>query len=397
MASEFEFPRLYGKENENEDAPKERELRDYSESRFINRGRIDLPFLVLTILILTVGVITVFSASFARSYYETGNAAGVFLRQLFFAVAGIVLMMFASRVKPKTIRRYSRLLMIVSVGLLVLVLVIGIIGGGSRRWINLGFTTFQPSEITKLAVILYFASMACRYKDQMKTFRYGIIPFGFWLGVIVVLLGLEPHFSAIIIICLVGGLMMYAGGANMKYLILIVLVGGGLLLLVLLTGGYTSERIAAWRDPMAQKLGDGWQIVQSLYAVGSGGLLGLGLGQSVQKHMYLPEEHNDYIFAIYCEEMGFVGAALILLLFALLIIRGYWLAMRSKDRYSSLIVTGIMTLLAIQVFLNVAVVTNLIPSTGISLPFFSYGGTALLMQMAEMGIVLGVSRNIDDK
>ena len=148
---------------------------------------------------------------------------------------------------------------------------------------------------------------------------------------------------------------------------------------------------------MSQKLGDGWQIVQSLYAVGSGGLLGLGLGQSVQKHMYLPEEHNDYIFAIYCEEMGFVGAVLILLLFALLIIRGYWLATRTKDRYSSLIVTGIMTLLAIQVFLNVAVVTNLIPSTGISLPFFSYGGTALLMQMAEMGIVLGVSRNIDDK
>ena len=395
MASEYDFPKNYGKGNG--ETAKENNLRDYSESRFINRGRIDLPFLVLTVLILTVGVIMVFSASFARSYYETGNAAGVFLRQLIFAVGGVALMMVASRVKPKTIRRYSRLLMIVSVGLLALVLIIGVIGGGSRRWINLGFTTFQPSEITKLAVILYFASMACRYKDDMKTWKYGIIPFGFWLGIIVVLLGLEPHFSAIIIICLVGGIMMYAGGSNIKHLALIVIAGGALLLLVLLTGGYTSERIAAWRDPMAEKLGDGWQIVQSLYAVGSGGLLGLGLGQSIQKHMYLPEEHNDYIFAIVCEELGFVGAVLILLLFALLIIRGYWLALHTRDRYSSLIVIGIMTLLAIQVFLNVAVVTNLIPSTGISLPFFSYGGTALLMQMAEMGIVLGVSRNIDDK
>lgn len=190
---------------------------------------------------------------------------------------------------------------------------------------------------------------------------------------------------------------MYSGGSSIKHLALIVIVGGGLLLLILLTGGYTSERIAAWRDPMSEKLGDGWQIVQSLYAVGSGGLLGLGLGQSIQKHMYLPEEHNDYIFAIVCEELGFVGAVLILLLFALLIIRGYWLALHTRDRYSSLIVIGIITLLAVQVFLNVAVVTNLIPSTGISLPFFSYGGTALLMQMAEMGIVLGVSRNIDDK
>ncbi len=395
MAFEYDFPHSHEKK-ESEQQP-ERELRDYSESRIINRGRLDIPFLVLTVMILTVGVIMVFSASFARSYYESGNALGVFLRQLIFAGLGIALMLFASRVPTKTIRRYSKLLMIVSVGLLVLVLIIGVIGGGSRRWIDLGFTTFQPSEITKLAIILYFASMACRYKDDMKTIRFGIIPFAFWLGVVVILLGLEPHFSAIIIICLVGGVMMFVGGSSLKHLIPIVLVGAGLLLAVLLLGGYTSERIMAWRDPESQKLGDGWQIMQSLYAVGSGGLLGLGLGQSIQKHMYLPEEHNDYIFAIACEELGFVGAVLILLLFALLIIRGYWLAVHSRDRYSSLIVTGIMTLLAVQVFLNVAVVTNTIPSTGISLPFFSYGGTALLMQMAEMGIVLGVSRHVDDK
>ncbi|MBO7739592.1 MAG: FtsW/RodA/SpoVE family cell cycle protein, partial [Oscillospiraceae bacterium] len=156
MAAEYDFPGVFGKEKKAAEEPKVRELRDYRESRFINRGRIDLPVLVLTILILTVGVITVFSASFARSYYETGNAAGVFLRQLFFAVVGVGVMMFASRVKPKTIRKYSKLLMIVSVFLLFMVLVIGIIGGGSRRCINLGFTTFQPSEITKLAVILYF-------------------------------------------------------------------------------------------------------------------------------------------------------------------------------------------------------------------------------------------------
>lgn len=396
MAPEYEFPHTYRKSGKGGEEPAN-DLRDYSQSRFINRGRVDLPFLVLTIMILTIGVIMVFSASFARSYYETGNAAGVFLRQMFFACAGVAAMMFASRVKPKTIRRYSKAFMLVSIILLALVLVIGVIGGGSRRWINLDFTTFQPSEISKLAVILYFASMACRYRKNMKTLRYGIVPFAGYLGVIVILLGLEPHFSAIIIICLVGGIMMFAGGANIKHLAIIVLGGGAALFGVLLLGGYTSERITAWLDPFAEKLGDGWQIIQSLYAVGSGGLFGLGLGQSVQKHMYLPEEHNDYIFAIVCEELGFVGAMLILLLFALLIIRGYWLALHSRDHYSSLIVIGIISLLAIQVFLNVAVVTNLIPSTGISLPFFSYGGTALLMQMAEMGIVLGVSRNIDDK
>ena len=395
MASEYEFPHTLGKESANQ--PEER-LHDYTKkSKLINRGPMDIPFLLLTLVILTIGVVMVLSASFARSYYETGRSTSVFIRQLFFAVSGVALMFLASRVSVRVIRRYSGLLMVVSVGLLVLVWVIGVLGGGARRWIDLGFTTFQPSEITKLAVILFFAYLACENKDRMKEWRYGILPFGIAMIVVVVLLAMEPHYSAIIIIGAVGVVMMFVGGASLKHLGLLALVAVAGMAVLLLTGDYTSGRIGAWLDPFAQKQGTGWQIVQSLYAIGSGGLLGLGLGQGRQKYMYLPEEHNDYIFAIVCEELGFIGASLILILFALLIIRGYWLALHAKDRYSMLITVGITTLLAIQVFLNVAVVTNLIPSTGISLPFFSYGGTALWLQLAEMGIILGVSRNIETK
>ena len=398
--AEYEFPHTWDKTpekaEEKQRGSERRGRRPQRGSILINKGKLDLPFLALTMVILTIGVIMVLSASFARAYYETGNPTKIFIRQLFFAVSGVALMILASRVGIKIIRMYSKVIMLACIFLLILVLAIGTIGGGSKRWIDLGFTTFQPSEMAKLAVILYFAAMACRYKNKMKTFRYGILPFLGYLGVIVILLALEPHFSAIIIIGLLSVAMMFAGGSNMKHLAILAVIGAGGIALLLLTTGYTSDRITAWRDPFSVAQGDGWQIVQSLYAVGSGGLLGLGLGQGRQKYLYLPEEHNDYIFSIACEELGFIGAMLILVLFALLIIRGYWIALRARDRYSALITIGITTLLAIQVFLNVAVVTNFIPSTGISLPFFSYGGTALWMQMIEMGIILGVSRNIED-
>ena len=228
----------------------------------------------------------------------------------------------------------------------------------------------------------------------MKTFKYGFLPYMVILGLIAILLFLEPHMSATIIILALGFVMMILGGTNWKFLAGLAVAGIVLVVVYLATKGYTADRIKAWLDPESYPLDEGLQILQSQYAIGSGGLLGLGFGKSRQKYLYLPEEHNDYIFAIVCEELGFVGAVGILILFAMLILRGYWIAMHARDRFSMLMAAGLTTLLAIQVFLNVAVVTNLLPATGISLPFFSSGGTALIMQLAENGIMLNISRSI---
>ena len=371
------------------------ELRRYAQSNeSVRRGPMDLPFFLLTMLILIIGVIMVLSASFARAYYKSDDPTKYFTRQLLFAVSGTALMLAASRFPVKFYKRTAMPLLALSIFMLLLVPIIGVEDNGATRWISLGFTTFQPSEIAKLAVILSFATMICVYKDKMKTFKYGVLPFGIVLVVIVGLLILEPHLSASVIIIAIGAIMMFAGGTKWTYFA----VGGalviGLGILLVTQMGYASSRITTWLDPFSDPQGDGFQIIQSLYSVGSGGLLGLGLGQGRQKYLYLPEEHNDFIFAVVCEELGLIGALLILLLFALLIIRGYWLALHARDRFGALVITGITSLLAIQVFLNVAVVTNLVPCTGISLPFFSYGGTALWIQLVEMGIVLSISRDI---
>lgn len=361
------------------------------------RGSIDLPFAALTLLLLTIGVVMVLSASYARAYYSaaTGhNAAYYFMRQLGFALAGVGAMYALSLFPMQFYRRMSFLVLAAAAGLLALVPVIGVSQGDAKRWISLGFTTFQPSEIAKIGIILYFAALICKFKGRMHTVRYGILPFAGVLLIIVALLVMEPHFSAAIIIIAIGAVMLFLGGVRLYWFVGALIAALAALGVVMTFFPYASSRITTWLDPFANTSGSGYQIVQSLYAIGSGGLFGLGLGQGRQKYLYLPEEHNDFIFPVVCEELGFVGAIAILILFALLVIRGYWLAMHMRDRYSFLVTAGITTLLAIQVILNVAVVTNLVPCTGISLPFFSYGGTALLIQLAEMGIVLSASRDI---
>ncbi|MBP8641117.1 MAG: putative lipid II flippase FtsW [Oscillospiraceae bacterium] len=359
----------------------------------------DIPFLMLTLLLLAIGVVMVLSASYASAFYDLnnetgGNATYYFARQLIFAVLGIGIMLVASRLPMSLYRRFSFLVLGVAIVLLMAVLVVGTKSNGARRWIIIAGQSIQPSEIAKIGVILAFATLICRYKNLMGTFKYGVMPFGVILVVIVGLLFLEPHLSASIIIIALGAVMMFIGGARLFWFLGGLAGVGGLFILAITVLQYSSERISAWRDPFADTGDTGYQIVQSLYAIGSGGLFGLGLGQSRQKYLYLPEEHNDFIFSIISEELGFIGAMLILTLFALLIVRGYWIAMHSRDRYSFLVCTGVTSLLALQVILNVAVCTNLIPCTGISLPFFSYGGSALLMQLAEMGIILSVSRDI---
>ena len=360
------------------------------------RGMIDMPFLLLTILLVVIGVIMMFSASYASAYVTEDSSTYYFARQGLFALVGIGIMLFVSRVNYQFWRIASRPILIVTMLLMLATPIFGLTGGGATRWIQLGPLSFQPSEVAKLAVIMSFAQLIARYKEKMKTFR-GLIPFISILGILVLTLVFQRHLSGIVILCGVAAAMLFLGGVQFRWFAL----GAGVIVLFgviyLNTMGYAGDRITAWMDPWSDPQGDGFQVVQSLYAIGSGGLMGLGLGRSRQKYLYLPEEHNDYIFPIVCEELGFVGAMVIIVLFMLLIIRGYWIAMHAKDRFGALMAGGISTLLALQVFFNIGVVTNFLPATGISLPFFSYGGTALLLQLFEMGLILSVSRQSDNQ
>ena len=361
------------------------------------RGLLDVPFLVLTVLLVLIGVLMMFSASYARAYTTEGKATYYFARQAVFAIVGIGIMLFFSTWNYQIWRSVSFFILAAAIVFLLLVPLIGIEENGAKRWIYLGFTSFQPSEVAKLGIVLTFASMISYYRERMQSFREGILPFVVILAVVCGLLVLEPHLSAIIIILGVSAAMLFLGGVKLRWFALGLGVVGVFVAVYLATKGYAGDRIQAWLHPFEDESDSGYQIVQSLYAIGSGGLMGLGLGRSRQKYLYLPEEHNDYIFPIVCEELGFVGAMVVLLLFLLLILRGYWIALHARDRFGMLVVGGLTTLLALQVFLNIGVVTNLLPATGISLPFFSYGGTALLIQLFEMGVILSVSRQNDNK
>ncbi|NLG53515.1 MAG: putative lipid II flippase FtsW [Clostridiales bacterium] len=354
----------------------------------------DYPYLILVLLLLGIGLVMVFSSSYATAYYKNLPSAYYFIRQALFAAAGIVIMFAISYMDYRRFKILSPLLLIVSIGLLILVLFIGVGNYGEKRWINLGFTTFQPSEIAKVAVIFFFSSMISTYSEKMRTFRYGVLPFVLVLGTIGGLMYLEPHLSGAILIIGVGAALMFIGGTHWLWFAGSLGAAGAVGFIAINFIDYARKRVEIWFDPFVDPRGKGYQIIQSLYAIGSGGLLGLGFGNSRQKYLYLPEAHNDFIFAVICEELGFIGAVIVILLFVLLILRGYWIALHARDKFGALLVSGITTLIAFQTFLNIAVVTGVLPVTGASLPFFSYGGTALLILLAEMGVVLSVSRYI---
>ena len=355
-------------------------------------GRMDLPFLLLTLLLTVMGLVMLFSASFPSANYETGDPTFYLKRQGLFALLGLAAMVVMSRMNYQKLRRYSVLL--------VLVPGLGINENGATRWLGKkGVLTFQPSEIAKLAVIVFFADSISKKKNLMETFKYGIRPYLLLLAFYAVLMLLEPHLSGTILIVGTGVVLMIVGGINKKWAIggigAVAAVGFAYVKLVE-TGviSYGASRIEMWKNPFVDPLKDGYQLSQSLITIGSGGLTGVGLGKSRQKFLYLPEEHNDFIFAVVCEELGLIGATLVMLVFALLILRGFWIALQARDRFGALLVVGIMTQIGLQTFFNIAVVSGLVPTTGISLPFFSYGGTALALQLFEMGIVLSVSRQI---
>ncbi len=359
------------------------------------RGPIDATFLILVLILLTFGLVMLFSASYAYAYYNDGDSFLYIKRQLFFAVVGVVAMLFiGTRINFKILQKYSLLLFAVTIFLLIAVLFVRDQSGFSR-WLYIGTFSFQPSEIAKFAIIVLFAHFAAQNADRMKTFQYGVLPFAVCLGLVAVLMILEPHVSGTILIGMLGIMMMWFGGTNWRWFALIAGVGVAGLAVVVFTPNlleYAQTRVEMWQDPYLDYSGSGYQTIQSLIAIGSGGLWGTGLGNSKQKYLYIPEPQNDFIFAVVCEELGFIGATIIVILFALLVWRGFIIAVRSTDRFGSLLAAGCTFHVGIQAALNIAVVTNSIPNTGISLPFFSSGGTALLMLLGEMGVILSVSR-----
>lgn len=363
------------------------------------RGGIDVPFFAVVIIILTIGLVMLFSATYAYAYHNYGDGLYYITKQALFAVVGVIAMIVVSKVDYHLLRIFAWPLYGVSVLLLCLVQVLPT-NNDYKRWIEIGKFSFQPSDIAKFAVVLLLAHMISLNLKKMRTFQFGVLVCGAIFGIICVLVLLGKHLSATMLIASMSMVMMYIGGTNKKWFIIGIVAAVVLIMAVYFIPNFmdhSAERIVAWLDKDYEPLGARWQTNNSLYAIGSGGLLGTGLGNSKQKYLYVSEPQNDFIFAIVCEELGFVGAALIIGIFIFLVWRGFQIAMKAPDKFGSLLVIGIIAQVGIQTLLNIAVVTDTIPNTGIALPFFSYGGTALMMLLGEMGIVLSVSRHANLK
>ena len=365
-----------------------------NRSRPSGAPSVDYPFLILVLTLLAVGLLMLWSASYAQSRYDTGYETSLryLCRQGICALLGLGAMYLLSRIPASFWYRSAWAVYGISILLLLSVLAVGREVNGARRWVSIGGLQFQPSELSKFAMILLLARLTRTWGDRAKQFRWGVMGFGMAVLGILIPLALEKHLSAMMLMGMVAAVMMYVAGTRMKWLGLGAAAAAAFVVVYITFMGYAGDRISAWLHPELDPGDTGYQILQSLYAIGSGGLFGLGFGKSRQKYLYLPFQYNDYIFAVICEELGFLGALGIMALFGALILRGYQLALRAQDRFSTVLAAGLVTLIALQTLLNLGVVTNLLPSTGIALPFFSYGGTALMVNLGEMGVVLNISR-----
>ncbi|HIY25888.1 MAG TPA: putative lipid II flippase FtsW [Candidatus Acutalibacter pullistercoris] len=363
-----------------------------------------MPLFLLIIVLLAIGLVMLFSASYAYAYYNEGSSYAYISRQAMFAGAGVMFMLLISTFDYHHYHKFAWIVLGIAIALLGLVLVFKAAGlkqfapneGTAYRWLQFGPVSFQPSELAKFAVILIFAHLISQNLDKMNTFRYGVAPFVLILGAVGGLIFLENHLSATLIILVLGAILMFVGGTQPRWFVLGGIVLGAALLYMLLGGdSYQSSRVDIWLDPWSEELDPDltWQTRQSLYAIGSGGFLGVGLGQSRQKYLWLPEPQNDFIFAVICEELGMLGALVIMVLFGLLVWRGVYVSLHARDKFGMLLGLGITFQVGLQAVLNICVVTNTIPNTGIALPFFSYGGTALMVLLAEMGVLLNISRS----
>lgn len=377
------------------DEVSKREKRKFNFKDF--REGLDVPFCIMIFVLLAVGIVMMFSASYVVAYYEMGDSYYYLKRQILFAIIAIIVMLIFSYVDYHRFHKFAPIVLIISYAALILVLFIPN-DGGPRRWIGIGTFGIQASEITKFAVILFLAHWGSKYHAEMNTFKRGVLPAILLFVSTSILLIAEPHYSCIAIILLLTIVMLFVSGVEVKWFI----IGGvaiGIVLIILAATGllsYAMTRMEGWGQALnyvdENQWQQTWQTRNSLYAIGSGGLFGLGLGQSRQKYLYLPEPQNDFVFAIICEELGLIGAIIVLVLFALLVWRGIVISLRAPDRFGKLLGIGLTSQIGIQVILNILVITDWLPNTGISLPFFSYGGSSLIMLLFEMGIVLSVGR-----
>ena len=365
-----------------------------------SKNQIDFILLVDVLLMLAVGIVMVMSASSPTSLSETGKSYTYVKTQAISAVMGLAGMLIISRINYKIYKKFYK---IIYIGIIILLASVAIVGksvGGAKRWIDLGFISFQPSELAKIGLIIFYAMLLTMNKERLNKFWGGFLyPFLYLLPVIGILVGVQNHLSATLLIVMIVSVMMLMAGSRLRYFLTVGLAGAGtglagLLLYAQITheGFFRIQRLITFMNPFADKQNTGWQIIQSLYAIGSGGLFGVGLGNSTQKYLYLPEAHNDFIFSIIAEELGFVGCIAIIAMFAVFIWRGIIIAMKAPDMFSSLVAAGITTMIGLQAIINIAVVTSSMPNTGMPLPFFSYGGTALLILMCSVGILLNISR-----
>lgn len=371
----------------------ENELKRKKRSYFV-KGSFDIPFFIISIALLTVGLIMLFSASYAYSLQKTNSSFSIIKQQLIVTIPSFIIMLFISKLEYRYLKSFAWLIYGGVCGLLVLVLLLPANSKGFHRWIDLKVFTIQPSDFAKIAIIVLFAFLISKYYERMKDFKFGVLTMGFLLAVVCGLVILEKHVSATIIIAAIGMTMMYVGGTRKEFFILAFVLGIGLLVILYFVPhlDYAKVRIDAWLDKSYDPRGLRWQINNSLNAIGSGGLFGAGLGNSKQKYLYVSEPQNDFIFAIVCEELGFVGASIIICMFVFFIWRGIVIAIKAPDKFGSLLVIGIVAHVGLQTLLNIAVVSDSMPNTGIALPFFSSGGTAMLALLIEIGIVLSVSR-----
>ena len=366
-----------------------------------SRSRVDLPLLIVVLMLVALGLVMVLSASAPSALAESGDSYSYFKKQAIATLIGFAGMFFLSKLNYDIYKRFYKLIYVASILILFAVLIpgIGVESSGAKRWINIGMQ-LQPSEITKIGLIIWVAGY---YSDPNNKTT------GFWgaclkpivavLIPIAILYLVQNHLSAGIIIAVVTAVMIVMSGCQLKYIGYIIGLGVGAIAIIFpfvkdkFMEGFRSDRIEAWLDPWKNPTGTSYQTIQGLYAIGSGGLFGVGLGESKQKYLYIPEAHNDFIFAILAEELGFIGCTVVLGLFAVLIVRGIVIAIRAKDTFGSLVAIGITALIASQVILNIAVVTNSIPNTGISLPFLSYGGSSIVILLGAMGVLLNISRS----
>ena len=362
-------------------------------SNFANK-QFDFILLITVIVLLALGLIMVLSASSPSALAETGDDSYVyFKKQGIFAIIGIIAMLFISKIDYRKYKKFGKLAYIGSIVLLLMVLIphIGVEAGGAKRWIKLGIQ-FQPSEVAKIGLIIFYAAYLSNHIKDVATFKGGFIkPFLIVVPIVLILVLVQDHLSATIIIIMIISIMMLTAGTKLRYFLSLGSLGavggaGALYLLAKYTekGAFRIARITSFLNPWADKQGDGWQIIQSLYAIGSGGLFGVGLGESKQKYLYISEPHNDFIFAVLAEELGFIGCAIVIALFAIFIWRGILIAMKAPDTFGSLVAIGITSLIGLQAIINIAVVTSSMPVTGMPLPFFSYGGTSLLILLSSV-------------